>query len=431
MEDLKKRIHEISVQAKDASRSLALITTEKKNICLQGMAKALQESEEEILEANEIDLEKGEAAGLSKPMLDRLKLTTSRINSMIRGINQVISLPDPVGVELKKTILPNNLKLRKVTSPIGVISIIYESRPNVTSDAAVLCFKSGNATILRGGKEAFYSNMAISKCMIRGAAAVCPEFNPYTIQFIPTVQREVIPILLSQVGLVDLCIPRGGESLLRAVAECSHIPVIKHYKGVCHIYLHEDADLDMAERIVINAKTQRPGVCNAVETLLIHEAIALKALLRIGETLIKKGVILRCDEESYNLLLKNLPTDLFENHVEHADESDWDKEYLDLILSVKLVKTLEEAVSHINHFGSGHSDCIITASTIASSYFQESVDSAVVYWNASTRFTDGGEFGMGAEIGISTDKIGARGPMGLMELTSYKWLVDGEGQIRE
>ena len=187
----------------------------------------------------------------------------------------------------------------------------------------------------------------------------------------------------------------------------------------------------MAERIVINAKTQRPGVCNAVETLLIHEAIALKALLRIGETLIKKGVILRCDEESYNLLLKNLPTDLFENHVEHADESDWDKEYLDLILSVKLVKTLEEAVSHINHFGSGHSDCIITASTIASSYFQESVDSAVVYWNASTRFTDGGEFGMGAEIGISTDKIGARGPMGLMELTSYKWLVDGEGQIRE
>ena len=273
----------------------------------------------------------------------------------------------------------------------------------MTSDAAVLCFKSGNATILRGGKEAFYSNMAISKCMIRGAAAVCPEFNPYTIQFIPTVQREVIPILLSQVGLVDLCIPRGGESLIRAVAECSHIPVIKHYKGVCHIYLHEDADLDMAERIVINAKTQRPGVCNAVETLLIHENFPhtdeLLAALQLEE-----------------IKLIDKP-------------ESWAHEYGDKILAFKIVKNLDDAINHINKYGSGHTDCIITKDIPNAEKFMNNVDSAGVYFNVSTRFADGFRYGFGAEVGISTNKTHARGPVGLEGLTIYKYRLIGSGQV--
>jgi glutamate-5-semialdehyde dehydrogenase len=329
----------------------------------------------------------------------------------------VAALADPVGRVLDERKRPNGLRLQKVSTPIGVIVIIFESRPNVTADAAGLCFKAGNATILRGGKEAMHSNQAIAD--ILSQAAKLPEG---AIQLVPTVDRDAIKLLLSETQHVDLCIPRGGEGLIRAVTECSRVPVIKHYKGVCHVFVDRDADLKMAEDIVMNAKVQRPAVCNAMETLLVDRAIAPKFLPVISEKLREKKVELRVDDETRKMIGAA--------DAQTATEQDYFTEYNDYILNIRTVAGTDEAIAHINHYGSAHSDAIVTANADRAQQFLQEVDSATVYWNASTRFTDGGEFGMGAEIGISTDKIGARGPMGLEELTSYKWIGYGQGQIR-
>jgi glutamate-5-semialdehyde dehydrogenase len=358
-------------------------------------------------------------------MLDRLLLDGPRIEGMATGLREVAALADPVGRVIEERTRPNGLKLSKVAAPIGVIVIIYESRPNVTADAASLCFKSGNATILRGGKEALHSNQAIAKIMVESAAKALPAFPADAIQVVPTTDRAAIPELLSLTNEVDLCIPRGGESLIRAVAECSRVPVIKHYKGVCHVYIDSAAELAMAEEVAFNSKVHRPGVCNAAETLLVDRAIAAEAMPRLAKRLAGAGVALRGDEPTRSLL-NGSGID-----VTPATETDWDEEYLDLVLSVKVVDGVGGAIEHINTHGSGHTEAIVTGDAAAAKRFQVEVDSSTIFWNASTRFTDGGQFGMGAEIGISTDKIGARGPMGLEELTSYKWLGVADGLVRQ
>ncbi len=431
MENLKEQMKELARCAKEASRALALLGAEKRNRCLIAMADAILSAEDEILRANQQDVEYGKKTGLSSAMLDRLTLTPGRISAMAAGIKEVAALPDPIGRELDFRVRPNGLELRKVSTPIGVIVIIFESRPNVTADAASLCFKSGNATILRGGKEAAASNQVISKIMVKAAQSVCSEFPAYAIQVVSTPDRQAIPELLSLREFVDLCIPRGGEGLIRAVVECSRVPIIKHYKGVCHVYIHENADCQMARQIIVNAKTQRSGVCNAAESLLIDESVASDILPLVGGVLLRKGVKLYCSPQASSILTQSLPRELVINNILPIDKNTWDHEYLDLSLSVGVVKNLDAAIAHINRYGSGHSECIVTNSEEAALRFQLAVDAAAVYWNASTRFTDGAEFGMGAEIGISTDKIGARGPMGLEELTAYKWLICGMGQIRK
>lgn len=430
MDNLKEQMKELARCAKEASRALALLSAEKRNRCLIAMADAILSSEDEILRANQQDVENGKKTGLSSAMLDRLTLTPGRISAMAAGIKEVAALPDPIGRELDFRVRPNGLELRKISTPIGVIVIIFESRPNVTADAASLCFKSGNATILRG-KEAAASNQVISKIMVNAAQCVCSEFPAYAIQVVSTPDRQAIPELLSLREFVDLCIPRGGEGLIRAVVECSRVPIIKHYKGVCHVYIHENADCQMARQIIVNAKTQRPGVCNAAESLLIDECVASDILPLVGGVLLQKGVKLYCSPQANSILTQALPLELVKNNILPIEKSAWDHEYLDLSLSVGVVKNLDAAIAHINRYGSGHSECIVTNSEEAALRFQMAVDAAAVYWNASTRFTDGAEFGMGAEIGISTDKIGARGPMGLEELTAYKWLICGMGQIRK
>ncbi|NCC59352.1 MAG: glutamate-5-semialdehyde dehydrogenase [Verrucomicrobiae bacterium] len=431
MDNLKEQMKELARCAKEASRALALLSAEKRNRCLIAMADAILSAEDEILRANQQDVENGKRTGLSSAMLDRLTLNPGRISAMAAGIKEVAALPDPIGRELDFRVRPNGLELRKVSTPIGVIVIIFESRPNVTADAASLCFKSGNATILRGGKEAAASNQVISKIMVKAAQSVCSEFPAYAIQVVSTPDRQAILELLSLREFVDLCIPRGGEGLIRAVVECSRVPIIKHYKGVCHVYIHENADCQMAKQIIVNAKTQRPGVCNAAESLLIDECVASDILPLVGGVLLQKGVKLYCSPQASSILTQALPLELVKNNILSIDKSAWDHEYLDLSLSVGVVKNLDAAIAHINRYGSGHSECIVTNSEEAALRFQMAVDAAAVYWNASTRFTDGAEFGMGAEIGISTDKIGARGPMGLEELTAYKWLICGMGQIRK
>jgi glutamate-5-semialdehyde dehydrogenase len=367
-------------------------------------------------------MEASVACGLSAAMQDRLRLDEKRIASMAKGLREVAALPDPVGRTLDERVRPNGLRLKKVSTPIGVVVIIYESRPNVTADAASLCFKSGNATILRGGKEALHSNQAIAAIMIAAAKQTLPSFPEHAIQVVPTTDRKAIKELLSLTQYVDLCMPRGGEGLIRAVAECSKVPVIKHYKGVCHVYVDEMADLRMAEEIVLNAKVQRPAVCNAMETLLVHGAVAPAFLRQIAVRLQEHRVELRGDDETLSILPGA--------GAKKAADADYFTEYNDFIMNVRVVGGLPEAIAHINHYGSAHSDSIVTRDETRAHRFLAEVDSAAVYWNASTRFTDGGEFGMGAEIGISTDKIGARGPMGLDELTTYKWLGFGSGQVR-
>jgi glutamate-5-semialdehyde dehydrogenase len=362
-------------------------------------------------------------------MLDRLNLDDKRIAAMARGLREVAVLPDPVGRILDERTRPNGLKLLKVSTPIGVVVIIYESRPNVTADAASLCFKSGNATILRGGKEALNSNQFIARTMIEAGKIAHPGFPEFAIQVVPSSDREAIPLLLSLTQYVDLCMPRGGEGLIRAVAECSMVPVIKHYKGVCHVFVDAGADLKMAAEIAMNAKVQRPGVCNAMETLLVDQAVAGEFLPVIGAQLFEKHVEIRADESALKWL-EPLRSTYQTSRLRPASEQDWFTEYNDYILNVRVVDGVKAAVDHINFYGSAHSDSIVTAIDTHAKQFLADVDSAAVYWNASTRFTDGGEFGMGAEIGISTDKIGARGPMGLEELTSYKWLGIGSGQVR-
>ena len=365
---------------------------------------------------------------LSAAMLDRLKLDDKRIAAMAKGLREVAALPDPVGRILDERVRPNGLKLQKISTPIGVVVIIYESRPNVTADAASLCFKSGNATILRGGREAMNSNQAIAKTMIEAGKKALAHFPEHAIQVVPVTDREAIPILLSLTQYIDLCMPRGGEGLIRAVAECSKVPVIKHYKGVCHVYVDADADLKMAEEIAMNAKVQRPAVCNAMETLLVDKKIAAQFLPVIGQRLGEKQVELRADADAEAILKCSMHNT--KSAIKRATEQDWFTEYNDYILNVRVVDGVQQAIDHINYYGSAHSDSIVTKNEAHAKQFLNEVDSAAVYWNASTRFTDGGEFGMGAEIGISTDKIGARGPMGLEELTSYKWIGIGNGQVR-
>jgi len=426
--NLTEQMTRLARQAKDASRELAKLTTADKNACLLAMADAIEKNATAIKEANGLDMDTAVNIGLSSAMLDRLKLDDKRIAGMAKGLREVAALPDPVGRILDERTRPNGLKLQKISTPIGVVVIIYESRPNVTADAASLCFKSGNATILRGGKEALNSNQVIAKIMIEAGRQKLASFPEHAIQVVPVPGREAIPILLSLTQYVDLCMPRGGEGLIRAVAECSKVPVIKHYKGVCHVFVDADADLKMAEDIAMNAKVQRPAVCNAMETLLVDKSIAATFLPVIGQKLSEKRVEMRADSDAEAILKCSMANPKVA--IKRASEQDWYTEYNDYILNVRVVDGIKQAIDHINHYGSAHSDSIVTKNEARAKQFLAEVDSATVYWNASTRFTDGGEFGMGAEIGISTDKIGARGPMGLEELTSYKWIGIGNGQVR-
>jgi glutamate-5-semialdehyde dehydrogenase len=425
---LTEQMTQLAQQAKAASRDLSRLATADKNACLLAMADALEQQAGAIKEANARDMEVGAGMGLSPAMLDRLKLDDKRITAMAKGLREVAALPDPVGRVLDERVRPNGLKLRKISTPIGVVVIIYESRPNVTADAASLCFKSGNATILRGGKEALNSNLAIARIMIEAGRRTLAAFPEHAIQVVATTDRDAIKELLSLTQYVDLCMPRGGEGLIRAVAECSKVPVIKHYKGVCHVYVDGEADLKMAEEIALNAKVQRPAVCNAMETLLVDRKVAGTFLPAIAQRLDEKKVQLRADAESEAILKCEGQSP--KSDIRKATEQDWFTEYNDYILNVRVVDGVRQAIDHINHYGSAHSDSIVTRDEAHAKQFLGEVDSAAVYWNASTRFTDGGEFGMGAEIGISTDKIGARGPMGLEELTSYKWIGIGSGQVR-
>ena len=411
-------------QAKAASRQLAKLTTAQKNSCLAVMADALEANGKAIQEANGRDMDAAAKSGLSNAMLDRLKLDEKRIAAMAKGLREVAALPDPVGCVLDERVRPNGLRLQKVSTPIGVVVIIYESRPNVTADAASLCFKSGNATILRGGKEALHSNQIIAQTMVQAARKSLTDFPEHAIQVVATTDREAVRELLSLTQYVDVCMPRGGEGLIRAVAECSKVPVIKHYKGVCHVFVDRDADSKMATDIVLNAKLQRPAVCNAMETLLLDKAIAEKFLQTVLPAFNEKNVEFRADPASEAILKAKA------KRVKAATEQDWSTEYNDYVLNVRIVDGVREAIDHINQYGSAHSDSIVTRNEQRAREFLAEVDSATVYWNASTRFTDGGEFGMGAEIGISTDKVGARGPMGLEELTTYKWIGYGTGQVR-
>jgi len=418
----------LAKQAKTASRELAKLTTAEKNACLLAMATALEQSTSTLKDANALDMEAAAKSGLSSAMLDRLKLDDKRIAAMAKGLREVAALPDPVGKILDERVRPNGLKLQKISTPIGVVVIIYESRPNVTADAASLCFKSGNATILRGGREAMHSNQIIAKTMIDAGKIALAHFPEHAIQVVPVTDREAIPALLSLTQYIDLCMPRGGEGLIRAVADCSKVPVIKHYKGVCHVFVDADADLKMAGEIAMNAKVQRPAVCNAMETLLVDGKIAGTFLPAIVQRLGEKHVQLRVDEPAEAILKSEIRNP--KSEIRRASEQDYFTEYNDYILNIRVVDGVRAAIDHINYYGSAHSDSIVTKNEAHAKQFLAEVDSAAVYWNASTRFTDGGEFGMGAEIGISTDKIGARGPMGLEELTSYKWIGIGSGQVR-
>ncbi len=402
-------------RARSAAPHVAGLDAGTRNGVLEAMAAALIESQDSILAANTRDCESAKAAGLSAALIDRLLLDASRIEAMADGLRQVAALPDPFRVDLAVVRRPNGLIIRKVRVPLGVVAVIYESRPNVTADAAAVCFKAGNAVILRGGSEAAASNAAIHEAM---TAVVCLPAD--AIQMVPTTDRAAVRTLLGLDQMIDLVIPRGGESLIRAVAEQSRIPVLKHYKGVCHVYVDRAADLDMALAIAVDAKCRRPGVCNAMETLLVHEAVAEAFLPRLADTMDAEGVELRGDERTRALVPMASP----------ASEGDWSEEYLDLILAVRVVGDLEAAMRHIDQYGTRHSDVIVTADDEAARRFTTEVDSAAVYVNASCRFTDGAEFGLGAEIGISTDKLHARGPCGVEALTTYKYVIEGNGQVR-
>jgi glutamate-5-semialdehyde dehydrogenase len=416
--DLTRDLHRMGEATRAAARKIAMAQTPQKNRCLEAMADALIEQREQILSANRKDLENGREKGLSNAMLDRLELTPDRLEDMAKGLRTLVGLPDPVGKVDSTWIRPNGLKICKVRVPIGVIAIIYEARPNVTADAAGLCLKAGNAVFLRGGSEAIHSNQAIAEALQEGIRnADLPEA---VLQFLPWTDREAVDTLLKMDQYIDLVIPRGGEGLIRKVVETSTIPVIKHYKGVCHVYVDKDADQEMALRIVENAKCQRPGVCNAAETVLIHADIAAEFAPRLADVLTERHVELRGDSRFCELVPTAKP----------ATEEDWYAEYLDLILSVRVVESMNTAIDHIAKYGSSHSEAIITENRNNATFFCDAVDAAAVYVNASTRFTDGGQFGMGAEIGISTDRIHARGPMGVDELTTYKYVITGDGQIR-
>jgi len=419
MSNLHDEIVAIGDKAVAASRELAQFSAAKKNAILHAMADELDAAAASITKSNSLDMAQAAASGLSPALLDRLMLNDARIQAMASALRDISTLKDPVGSKISRWIRPNGLDIVKVRVPIGVIAIIYESRPNVTADAAGLCIKTSNAVILRGGKEAINSNGAIADALQKGGEK--EGLPPNSVQLVRTTDRDAIREIVQLEGRVDLAIPRGGESLIRSVSEQARVPIIKHYKGVCHVYVDKHADMETAMTIVENAKCQRPGVCNAMETLLVHESVADQFLPMLVNRLKHFGVELRGDDAARRIA----PS------MDQATEDDWYTEYLALILSVRVVASVQDAVNHINKYGSRHSDAIVTSDKTARDYFMRNVDSAVVYVNASTRFTDGGEFGMGAEIGISTDKIHARGPMGLEELTTYKYTVYGKGQIRE
>jgi len=417
--DIKTLVTEIGQQAREASHKLMALGEDQKNRILLSMADAIDAKRKLIRSENLLDVEEGKQNGLSDAMIDRLDLNEKRLDSMIQGVRDIAGLPDPVGRILKSWKKENGLQFNKTSVPIGVIGMIYESRPNVTADAGALCLKASNAIILRGGSEALRSNRAIADAMIDGGRAAGLPVN--ALQLIPVRDREAVRQLITMDRYVDVIIPRGGEGLIRAVAENATVPVLKHYKGVCHVYIDKAADKEKALEIIVNAKCQRPGVCNAAETLLIDREIAESWLPHAAEVLRNNNVELRGCKESRSLI----------PDMKEAVEEDWGTEYLDLILSVKIVDGVEEAIEHINRYGSGHSDAIVTEDERAQDLFGKIVDSAAVYINASTRFTDGAEFGMGAEIGISTDRLHARGPVALEELTTYKYVVTGEGQIKK
>lgn len=403
-----------------AKEAAAVLRTagEKKRRALLEAAQALRAAAPEILAANAVDLAAARENGMRDAMLDRLTLTEARIEAMAQGVEDVAAQRDPVGRVLSGETRPNGLKIEKVTVPMGVIGIIFEARPNVTSDAAALCLMAGSAVILRGGKEAFHSNMAVTSVL---QAALERAGLPRTaVQLVQDTSRESSREMMGLVGYLDLLIPRGGAGLIRAVVENARVPVIETGVGNCHVYVDESADIDMAAEIIFNAKTSRPSVCNAIETILVHEKIAEKALPAIAARLREKRVELRGDDRTRAILPEAVP----------ASEADWETEYLDYILAVRVVDSLDEAVAHIARYSSGHSECIVTRDLRAAEAFTARVDSAAVYVNASTRFTDGGEMGLGAEIGISTQKLHARGPMGLNEIVSYKYVIRGDGQVR-
>lgn len=416
--DLAAKIKQIAVSAKNASYLLARLDGESRRNLLIEMLEALQKAKDIILKANVEDYENAKRNGLSKPLLERLFLDSKRFDAMLKGLSDIASQPDPLSEIIEKRRLPNGLELSKIRVPIGVVAMIYESRPNVTCEAASLCFKSGNAVILKGGSEALHTNRAICEAMQKPLRT--HSGLEHAISFVDSTDRAAVKELVQLDGLVDLAIPRGGEGLIKSVMEWARVPVIKHAKGVCHTFVDESADIDMALRICENAKCQRPSVCNAMESLLVHESIAERFLPLLVEVLTRQGVELRGDQRARRISLQ----------MNAATEEDWSTEYLDLILAIKVVSNISEAIEHINTFGSRHSDAIVTQNSDSSARFLKEIDSAAVYVNASTRFTDGAAFGMGAEIGISTDKLHVRGPMGATELTTYKWLIVGNGQVR-
>lgn len=416
-EEIKDQVYGMGKKARSAALALAVLSEEKKNEILRAMAVGIREAAPQILEANGKDIAAGEERGLTSAMLDRLRLDETRLEAVAAGVEKVATLPDPVGEILGEWDRPNGIRIQQLRVPIGVIGIIYESRPNVTSDAAVLCLKSGNATILRGGSEAIHSNRALADALQAGGEkAGLPEG---AIQLIPFTDRESVAVMAGMDKYLDLIIPRGGKGLIETVVSLARMPVIKHYDGICHAYIHPDADLEMAVKIVVDSKTQKPSVCNALETLLVDEAIASEFLPKVAAALAEKKVELRGDEATCAII-----------EAKAASEEDWSTEYLDYILAVKVVPSMKAAIDHINEFSSQHTEVIVTKDEAAAEAFLSQIDSSCVFHNISTRFSDGEEFGFGAEIGISTDKLHARGPMGLRELTSYQYRVRGEGQLK-
>jgi len=409
---------ELCRAARAAARQVATATPAAKNTALREAAARLRGNRARLRDANCGDVEAGHTSGLSAALIDRLTLDDARIDAMASGLEEIAALPDPVGETIARWRRPNGLEIAQVRVALGVVGVIYESRPNVTADAAGLGLKAGNAVILKGGSEAFATNRAIAACIADGVAAAA--LPAAAVQLIPTTDRQAVSVLLRQRDLVDVIVPRGGTSLIEAITNQSAIPVIQHYAGICHVFVDDRADLGMAERIAVNAKVQRPGVCNAMETLLVHRDIAAQFLPQVAAPLRRAGVEIRGCPRTRAILPDAAP----------ATDEDWRTEYLDLILSVKVVDSLDEAIEFINTYGTGHSDAIVTDSYAHAQRFTAAVDSAAVYVNASTRFTDGYEFGFGAEVGISTNRLHARGPMGLRELTTYKYVIQGDGQIR-
>ena len=420
--EINQLVVDIAQRARTASLDLATLSTDKKNRFLLELADQLVSQKVAILEANSLDLDGAKRNNLSGPMTERLSFTSERIHTMAEGVRQVATLPDPIGKEIEQLNPPRGFDLRKIRVPIGVIGIIYESRPNVTIDCAILCLKSGNASILRGGKESYHTNIKLAEIIQSTLRA--SEINENAVQVIPTTDRAALNVLLKQDKTIHCIIPRGGESLIRFTVENSQIPVIKHYTGVCSVYIDASANPEMAESVVVNSKTQRPSVCNAAENLLVHQDAAIQ-LPHLAKVLHEKGVELRVDENAKSILTgTGLP-------LVDAKEQDFATEYTDLILSIAIVPNTQAAIELINSHGSGHTDTIVSTDLNAAKQFLAGVDSASVFHNASTRFSDGFEFGLGAEIGISTDRLHARGPMGLNELCTYKYVIHGQGQIRE